>query len=141
MPNFDDIRIGDELPEQYRETSIVQQFLYNAALWNPHRIHFDARWTREVEGYPELVVAGPLMGDWLTQLVLAWLGSDGRLASIEYSNRGIAWVGETLAVSGRIETLDPETRSAELALAVRNEEGELLVPATATVIFPGETAE
>lgn len=141
MPHFDDIHTGDELPRQHRETSVVQQFLYNAALWNAHRIHYDTPWAREVEGYPELVVAGPLMGDWLSQLVLTWLGNDGRLTSIEYSNRDIAWVGETLVVSGRVETLDSETRSAELALAVCNQAGDLLVPGTATVAFPAEADE
>lgn len=138
MTCFEDIRPGDPLPEQHRETSVVQQFLYNAALWNAHRIHYDTPWARDVEGYPDLVVAGPLMGDWLTQLVVAWLGDDGRLASIEYSNRGIARVGETLVVHGRVETLDPETRTAELVLEVCNEAGELLVPGTAVVAFRAE---
>ncbi|GIS02166.1 MAG: hypothetical protein CM15mP103_07170 [Gammaproteobacteria bacterium] len=52
-----------------------QQMLYNASLWNGHRIHFDMPYATEVEGYPGLVVAGPLMGDWLHQVVDEWLGT------------------------------------------------------------------
>jgi len=135
MPVFDDIRIGDALPGQQRETSVVQQFLYNAALWNAHRIHYDTPWATEVEGYPGLVVAGPLMGDWLSQCVLAWLGDAGRLASIEYSNRRAAYVGETLSVGGEVVDLDHERRRATLELAVRNAAGEIVAPGTAVVEF------
>lgn len=135
MQVFDDIRIGDALPGQQRETSVVQQFLYNAALWNAHRIHYDTPWATEAEGYPGLVVAGPLMGDWLTQCVLAWLGDAGRLASIEYSNRRAAYVGETLSVGGEVVDLDRAARRATLELTVRNADGEIVVPGSAVVEF------
>lgn len=135
MPAFEDISVGDALPEQRRETRVVQQFLYNAALWNAHRIHYDTAWATEQEGYPGLVVAGPLMGDWLTQCVLAWLGGSGRLAEIEYSNRRAAFVGDTLTVGGRVEEVDRERRRVTLALAVRNADGEIVVPGSAVVEF------
>lgn len=35
-------------------------FRYSALTWNTHRIHYDADYTREVEGYPALVVNGGL---------------------------------------------------------------------------------
>lgn len=35
-------------------------FRYSALTYNGHRIHYDAPYTREVEGYPGLVVHGPL---------------------------------------------------------------------------------
>jgi 3-methylfumaryl-CoA hydratase len=138
MPRFEDIRTGDALPERRRETSVVQQFLYNAALWNAHRIHYDTPWAKDVEGYPELVVAGPLMGDWMTQLALAWAGPAGRLASIEYRNRGAAWVGQPLRVTGRVDAVDGESRRVELDLAVTDEDGTVLTPDRAIVVFDGE---
>jgi 3-methylfumaryl-CoA hydratase len=38
----------------------VQLFRYSAATFNAHRIHHDLPYAREVEGYPGLVVHGPL---------------------------------------------------------------------------------
>lgn len=137
MVAFADVQVGDRLDEQRRETGIVQQFLYNAALWNAHRIHYEARWAKEVEGYPDLVVAGPLMGDWLTQCVLLWLGPSGRLVSIEYSNRQAAYVGETLTVGGEVTEVDPASRRVTLQMAVRNVDGEVVTPGTAVVEFGG----
>jgi 3-methylfumaryl-CoA hydratase len=35
-------------------------FRYSALTFNSHRIHYDRRYTTEVEGYPDLVVHGPM---------------------------------------------------------------------------------
>ena len=126
-------KIGDQLPGRDVECDAVQLFQYNAALWNAHRIHFDFPYATEAEGYPGLVIAGPLMGDWLSQCVIEWLGDDGRLASIEYSNRQAAYVGEVLHVGGTVTAVDPEARTVSLELFVRNDEGEIITPGAAMV--------
>src|SRR5690606_5964630 len=43
-------------------------FRYSALTFNGHRIHYDAPYAREVEGYPGLVVHGPLQATLLLQL-------------------------------------------------------------------------
>lgn len=137
MSRITTIKPGDSLPVREIRHDIVQSFLYNAALWNAHRIHFDTPYTREVEGYPELVTAGPLMGDWLTQCAIEWLADDGMLVSFEYSNRKAAYVGDVLTVSGSVVELDPDTGEVELELHVKNEAGEIITPGKAIVRFPG----
>ena len=42
------------------ETSSTLLFRYSALTFNGHRIHYDRRYATEVEGYPGLVVHGPL---------------------------------------------------------------------------------
>ena len=44
-------------------------FRYSALTFNGHRIHYDRRYATEMEGYPGLVVHGPLMATLLTELV------------------------------------------------------------------------
>jgi 3-methylfumaryl-CoA hydratase len=39
----------------------VQLFRFSALTFNAHRIHYDRQYTREVEGYPGLVVHGPFV--------------------------------------------------------------------------------
>ncbi|MDP6374460.1 MAG: hypothetical protein QF921_08110 [Pseudomonadales bacterium] len=129
------IKVGDELPRREHEASNVSLFLYNAAVWNPHRIHYDDVYAREQEGYSALVIDGPLQGDWLCQAVTNWLGGDGELLSFSYSNRLAAYLGETLTSGGRIAGVDPDSGRVELDLYIENETGEVTTPGRATVVL------
>ncbi len=130
------IRQGDLLPERQHCCDNIQLFLYNAALWNAHRIHFDYPYATQIEGYPGLVVAGPLMGDWLTQCVLEWLDDEGDLVSFEYSNRKAAFTGDKLRSGGRVLSSNPDTGEVKLDLHIMNEADNVITPGKATVRFP-----
>lgn len=135
MERLDALQVGDALPERQFECGIVQQMLYNAVLWNGHRIHYDEAYAKEVEGYPGLVVAGPLLGDWLHQCVEEWLGEDGRILSIDYSNRVASYVGEVLTSGGRVSELRPDRGEAVIDAFVKNAEGTVLAPGRVEVRF------
>ena len=47
----------------------VLLFRYSALTFNTHRIHYDRRYAAEVEGYPGLVVHGPLLATLLLNLL------------------------------------------------------------------------
>lgn len=131
------VKVGDLLPERTFKPDEVQLFMYNAAIWNPHRIHYDYPYTTEKEGHPGIVIDGPLQGDYLTQLVLEWLGDRGRLAGFEYSNRKAAYVGETLRAQGRVTAIREADQEVDLELAITNGAGEVITPGKACVRFQG----
>lgn len=135
MPDIKDIQVGDCLPERRHAPTNVSLFLYNAAIWNAHRIHYDGGYTTEVEKHPAIVVDGPLQGDWLTQAVVNWLGDDGDLIEFEYSNRRASYLGETLISGGRIEAVRPADLEAEISVFVKSEAGEIMTPGRVTVRF------
>ena len=59
-------------PGRWRQTwrpDPVLLFRYSALTYNGHRIHYDADYAREVEGYPGLVVYGPLLATLMLDLV------------------------------------------------------------------------
>ena len=124
------ISVGDQVTPREHVCDNVQLMLYNAALWNGHRIHFDEPYAKEVEGYPGLVVAGPLLGDWLHQAVELWLGDDGMLTKIEYSNRQASYVGEKLTAGGTVTEVDGSTITIEVF--IKNEAGDVIAPGVAT---------
>lgn len=130
------INPGDTLPTREFKCSNVQQFLYNAALWNAHRIHFDYPYATGVEGYAGLVVAGPLMGDWLTQVVVEWMNEEAVLVSFEYSNRKAAFTGEILRSVGKVLSVEPATGIVRVELQIRNAADEVIAPGEAVVQFP-----
>jgi len=47
----------------------VLLFRYSALTFNGHRIHYDRRYVTEVEGYPGLIVHGPLIATLLVDLL------------------------------------------------------------------------
>jgi 3-methylfumaryl-CoA hydratase len=58
-------------------------FRYSALTFNGHRIHYDRRYATEVEGYPGLVVHGPLIATLLLDLLRRNL-ADANVASLSF---------------------------------------------------------
>lgn len=131
MPNLAELKVGDALPSREHVASNVSLFLYNAIVWNAHRIHYDEIYTKEVEKHPGVIVDGPLQGDWLVQLVTNWLGDDGDLLEFEYSNRRMSVVGEVLTASGVITAINGGEITIELS--IQNAAGEVTTPGQALV--------
>lgn len=129
------VQVGEELPERALKPDNVQLFLYNAALWNAHRIHFDEPYATQVEGYPGLVIAGPMLGDWLNQSVEEWLGEEGRLVSISYSNRAACYIGDTVYSGGKVTAVDHTSGEIQLEVYIRNEAGEVITPGVAKAVM------
>ena len=126
---------GDALPGRDYTPDNVQNFMYSAAICNAHRIHFDHPYATEFEGYPGIVMSGPMLGDWLTQCVIEWLDGKGRMTHLEYSNRKAAYIGETVTSGGRVLSIDHDSSSAKLEIFIKNEAGDVIVPGTAVVVF------
>lgn len=136
MVDFSTLKVGDALPERSYTATNVSLFCYNAAIWNPHRIHYDERYTTEVEKHPAVVIDGPLQGDWLSQAVTNWIGDSATLVSFGYSNRKASYLGETLTSGGTITSIDAATGEVGVDIHIRNEQNEITSPGTAVVRFP-----
>ncbi len=127
------LRAGDVLPSREHTATNVSLFMYNAAVWNHHRIHYDETYTTEVEQHPGIVIDGPLQGDWLSQVALNWLGDKGQLLKFDYSNRRAAYLGETLTSGGSITAVDAHSGTVELELYIKNAQGDVITPGHAVV--------
>ena len=79
----------------------VLLFRYSALTGNGHRIHYDADYVRDVEGYPGLIVHGPLQATWMAMLAaelgpLARFSFRGRRPAVAGSAMQVeAWHGDT----------------------------------------------
>lgn len=130
------LQVGVALPERDITSTMAEMFLYSAVIWNPHRIHYDTPYVTEVEGYPGVVITGPLQGDWLLQAVTEWIGDIGTLERFSFENRRAAYLGETLTTGGSVTEFDPVTGRVVIRLYVRNEKREIITPGEAVVVFP-----
>jgi 3-methylfumaryl-CoA hydratase len=62
----------------------VQMFRYSAATFNGHRIHYDREYAREIEGYPGLVVHGPLIATLLLEFLQAQVAPRRNIVRFEF---------------------------------------------------------
>ena len=79
----------------------TQLFRYSALTFNGHRIHYDADYCRNVEGYDNLVIHGPLIAT-----MLAGLATDAAarpLRTFNYRALSPSLLGVSLALEARID--------------------------------------
>ncbi|MFT4084777.1 MAG: MaoC/PaaZ C-terminal domain-containing protein [Nocardioides sp.] len=133
----EDVQAGDELPALVLSVDETRMFLFSAATYNAHRIHYDKTWAREVEGYQDVLVQGPLQAALLARAVTDWIGPRGRLVTYSAQNRAVAFPGQELEFGGRVSAVRREDDRvlAELELVARRGE-DVLMPGSATVSLP-----
>ena len=102
----------------------VLLFRYSALTFNGHRIHYDRRYVTEVEGYPGLVVHGPLIATLLLDLLRRDL-PDATVARFAF--RAVQPALRHCAVLG---LRPPRTDGETVRLWARDADGALAMDAT-----------
>jgi 3-methylfumaryl-CoA hydratase len=105
----------------------VLLFRYSALTFNGHRIHYDRRYVTEVEGYPGLIVHGPLQATLLHDL-LRWQVPDARVATFEFRALRPLFDLHPFSVCGA-----PLDDGKTFHLWTRDHEGAVTMDATARV--------
>lgn len=114
---------GATVSEEVRPDPVLL-FRYSALTANGHRIHYDLPYAREEEGYPGLVVHGPLTAT-LLQRFAERHGHGARLARFAF--RGVSPL-----FAGLPFRLEAMTEGEGLQLWARGPEGELAMRAEAS---------
>jgi 3-methylfumaryl-CoA hydratase len=78
----------------------VLLFRYSALTFNGHRIHYDADYVRQIEGYPDLVVHGPLLALLLLDLLRCTV-PDATVGRFRYRAVAPLFVARPLALCGK----------------------------------------
>ncbi len=103
----------------------VLLFRYSALTFNGHRIHYDHGYATQVEGYPGLVVHGPLLATLLAELLRAQR-PQARLTGFAFKAVRPLFEGAPFDVCGR-------EAPGSVALWARDPAGHLAMEATATL--------
>src|SRR4051794_6693558 len=104
----------------------VLLFRYSALTFNGHRIHYDRRYVTEVEGYPGLVVHGPLIATLLVDLARRQR-PDARVRSFGFKAVRPTFDLHPFRVNGR-----PAADAKSAQLWAQDHEGFLTMQAEAT---------
>ena len=106
----------------------VLLFRYSALTFNSHRIHYDRRYVTEVEGYPGLIVHGPLIATLLLELLRSHRPEQW-VRSFEFKAVRPVFDTAPFHVCGKAEA-DGQT----YRLWTRDHEGAITMEATAVAI-------
>ncbi|KGC06504.1 MULTISPECIES: FAS1-like dehydratase domain-containing protein [Burkholderia] len=106
----------------------VMLFRYSALTFNGHRIHYDRRYVTQEEGYPGLVVQGPLIATLLVDLVHRER-PDAMLASFAFRAVRPTFDSEPFALCGK-----PSDDGRTIELWAKDRDGWLAMQATATLV-------
>ena len=105
----------------------VLLFRYSALTFNGHRIHYDRRYVTEVEGYPGLIVHGPLIATLLMDLLRREM-PEADVAGFRFKAVRPTFDGHPMRVSGAVQ---PDGKT--IRLWAQDHEGWLTMDATATL--------
>ena len=103
---IDTLEEGQDLPSTQRRPDAMDLFLFSAAVWLPHRIHYDQDYTQNVEGHPGILVHGPLQGVYLMQLVTNYFGPAAVPTRFEFRHQTPVYLGAALTCRGQISQVD-----------------------------------
>lgn len=88
---------AEEVSETWLPTT-TELFRYSAATFNTHRIHYDRPYVTKQEGYPDLVVHGPLIATRLSAFAAKVAG--GSLSGFTFRGEAPSFVGQEIRLVG-----------------------------------------
>lgn len=104
----------DAIVEQDRIYGNVELFLFSAATWNPHRVHYDQHYTQAVAGQPALLVQGPLQAATMFQALRDELAEGVSMQSLTYRHTAMLHAGEPARIAGRVSAVEDDTATVEM---------------------------
>lgn len=125
---------GSAIPMLVVRPSHQQLFMFSAATWNRHHVHY-SKDAAQAEGLPDVVTHRALLGNFLARMLGDWLGEAGRVRTIAWRVVRSAPVGVSLTCRGRVETTAVHEEVMEIHCALEIADGDGLVVATGTSVL------
>jgi acyl dehydratase len=136
--NFDDLTVGDELPVHHTRLSRGDLVNYAGVAGDANPIHWDED-IAKLAGLPDVIAHGMLTMGLGSGFVSAWSGDPGAVSrySVRLSAPAIvsATEGADIEFSGKIKSLDPETRTGVVLVAAKSAGRKIFGLATLDIRF------
>jgi acyl dehydratase len=122
-PSFDELKVGDELPVHHTRLSRGDLVNYAGVAGDANPIHWDEA-IAKLAGLPDVIAHGMLTMGLGAGYASAWSGDPGAVTryTIRLSQPAVvsAAEGADIEYSGKIKSLDPETRSGVVLVGAKS---------------------
>jgi acyl dehydratase len=135
-PRWEDVREGEALKGFSLELDATRMVAQVSGTQDFYPVHHDRDFARQA-GHKDIFVNTAFIRGCLCRLVTDWIDADGFLKSLGFQMRRPNFVGETIAVCGRVTKKSAGGR-VDLEVWIENA-GEVTVPGTASVILPARS--
>ncbi|OBB29855.1 (R)-hydratase [Mycolicibacterium peregrinum] len=136
--SFDDLKVGDELGVHHTRLSRGDLVNYAGVAGDANPIHWDED-IAKLAGLPDVIAHGMLTMGLGAGFVSAWSGDPGAVTryAVRLSQPAIvsAKEGCDIEFSGKIKSLDPETRTGVILVAAKSEGKKIFGLATMNIRF------
>jgi len=128
---------GEQIPSRHQEAGFAVWNRFAAVNDEFIPIHMDDEAGRAA-GYDGAFGMGYLQWSLLHNVVRDWAGDDGRITAMTCTFRGPSLKGRTIEAGGIVTEVREEADGVvvELDVWTRTEDGSVLAPGTARVVFP-----
>lgn len=137
-PSFEDVAVGDELPVHHTRLSRGDLVNYAGVAGDANPIHWDEA-IAKLAGLPDVIAHGMLTMGLGAGFVSAWSGDPGAVTryAVRLSAPAVvsAAEGADIEFSGRIKSLDPETRTGVVLVAAKSDGRKIFGLATMDIRF------
>lgn len=121
-PSFDDVKVGDELGVHHTRLSRGDLVNYAGVAGDANPIHWDED-IAKLAGLPDVIAHGMLTMGLGAGFVSTWTGDPGAVTryAVRLSQPAVvsAKEGADIEFSGKIKSLDPETRTGVIVVAAK----------------------
>ncbi len=137
-PSFDALNVGDELPVHHTRLSRGDLVNYAGVAGDANPLHWDIK-VANLAGQPDVLAHGMLTMGLGASFGTSWTGDPGSVTryAVRLSQPAIVPVdgGADIEYSGRIKSLDPETRSGVVIVGAKSQGRKIFGLATLNVRF------
>jgi len=137
-PSFDDLKVGDEIGVHHTRLSRGDLVNYAGVAGDANPIHWDED-IAKLAGLPDVIAHGMLTMGLGAGFVSTWSGDPGAVTryAVRLSQPAIvsAKEGADIEFSGKIKSLDPETRTGVVIVAAKADGKKIFGLATMNIRF------
>lgn len=137
-PSFDDLKVGDEIGAHHTRLSRGDLVNYAGVAGDANPIHWDED-IAKLAGLPDVIAHGMLTMGLGAGFVSTWSGDPGAVTryAVRLSQPAIvsAKEGADIEFSGKIKSLDPETRTGVVIVAAKADGKKIFGLATMNIRF------
>jgi acyl dehydratase len=127
VPAYEEVEVGQQIPAQSQTIEQAQLIQYAGASGDFNPLHWSEEFAAGVSPTGGIIAHGMLNMGLVSRVVTAWAGGPDKVKRLSASFRAPCPVGATVHLGGEVTAVDPETRTATLAVWAVLDDGAKVV--------------